>query len=200
VGNVYLTNLASGKTAPPLADPGGASVAVATEIQFSPNGTLLAVGDRGIGNVYVWEVATRRLVATLAPLSVAGAFGGPPLPPLYWFAFSPNGATLAVADGIGDVRLWDTATRTWTATIKDGSGVDLVAFSPDGKTLAIGWGSNVVDLWSIAGHKVVATLNGPGGATNAGTVLALAFSPDGRTLATTDSGGQILLWSVAGYE
>jgi len=200
VGNVYLTNLASGKTAPPLADPGGASVAVATEIQFSPNGTLLAVGDRGIGNVYVWDVATRRLVATLAPLSVAGAFGGPPLPPLYWFAFSPDGATLAVADGIGDVRLWDTATRAWTATIKDGSGVDLVAFSPDGKTLAIGWGSNVVDLWSIAGHKVVATLNGPDGATKAGTVLALAFSPDGKTLATTDSGGQILLWNVAGYD
>ena len=203
-GNVYLADIASGTTAPPLADPGGASVADATEIQFSPNGTLLAVGDRGIGNVYVWDVATGRLITTLTPLSPEGAFGGPPLPPLYWFAFSPNGATLAVADGIGGVRLWDTATRTWTATIKDGSGVDLVAFSPDGKTLAIGQGNNVVELWNVAMHKVVATLNDPNDATanpnNAEAILALAFSPNGKTLATTDSDGQICLWNVAGHD
>jgi serine/threonine protein kinase len=198
-GNVYLTDIANNTTAPPMADPGGASVADSTEIQFSPNGTMLAVGDSGIGNVYVWDVVTRRLIATLTAPSTEG-FGSPPLIPLHWFAFSPNSATLAVADGTGEVRLWDTAAHAWTTTIKDGTGVvNLVAFSPDGKTLAMSQSnSSVTNLWNIAAHTVVATLNEPN--PNTAEIQALAFSPDGKTLATTDSIGQICLWNVAGYD
>src|SRR5262245_15165722 len=60
-------------------------------------------------------------------------------------AFSPDGKTLAVGHGYGNIRLWDVATQKNMATFPSGygqpaCGVNSVTFSPNGKTLAGGGG------------------------------------------------------------
>ena len=107
-------------------------------------------------------------------------------------AFSPDGETLANADG--SATLLDMRTGTLKKTLKPVGGYVLaVAFSPDGRTLA-GAGSNTVatggfggkgrvTLWDIPSGSILHTLSGP-----TGRAQAVAFSPDGRTVAAAGTG------------
>jgi WD40 repeat protein len=58
-------------------------------------------------------------------------------------AFSPDGQTLAVGDGDGDLTLWNAATGQTIAELSESSAVNTLAFSPDGKQLAIAQRDNV---------------------------------------------------------
>jgi WD40 repeat protein len=63
--------------------------------RFSPNGRLLAVGDR-LGRVTVYSTATWRPVTpSLAAGNATGA------------SFTPDGRTLATGTSSGSVQLWD---------------------------------------------------------------------------------------------
>ena len=64
-------------------------------------------------------------------------------------AFSPDGRTLAAANG-DIVQLWDVATGQATATLFGHTEhVWSVAFSPDGRTLASGSMDKTVRLWTL---------------------------------------------------
>ena len=95
------------------------------------------------GKIFLWNVAARTLAATLTDPGSSGVSS---------VAFSPDGATLAAADGNGKIFLWNVAARTLAATFTDprSSGVSSVAFSPDGATLAAGDGNGSICLWHIS--------------------------------------------------
>ena len=119
-------------------------------VAFGPSARTLAVGSvNDIGNAsgaggstYVWDIATRKVTATLT---------GPGSEGVDYVAYGPGGTTLAAADYNGSTYLWDIATKTITATLTDpgSKGVYYVAFAPDGRTLAAADSNGSVYLWKL---------------------------------------------------
>jgi serine/threonine protein kinase len=108
-------------------------------------------------------------------------------------AFSPSGATLAIA--AYGVCLWNIAATGCIPGPRLTTAYS-VAFSPDGTILACGDDTNGrTYLWSVATAKrlLVATLPDPASE----GVDSVAFSPDGKILAAGDANGSTYLWNVA---
>ncbi|GII30098.1 WD40 repeat domain-containing serine/threonine protein kinase [Planotetraspora mira] len=157
--------------------PGDPSV---TQMDFSPDGSLLACGN-GTGDIRMWNVATRRSIADFEGHDDA----------VRSVAFSPDGKTLASGSMDLTVRLWDVATGRTTAVLTDHTDyVWTVAFSPDGKTLASAGWDGTVRLWDVATGRTVDVL------TTDDSVFGVAYSPDGELLATSD-GGTVRLWDTS---
>ena len=164
-----------------------------TSIMFSPDGTTLAWGGMSladVGTIWLWDVSTRRNIATLEHAKGVGSV-----------AFSPDGTILASGAEDNTVKLWDIATQTNIATFEGHKSlVGSLAFSPDGRTLASGSYDNVrgslnntIKLWDVATRHNIATYRHGGQG-----IFSLAFSPDGTTLASGASDGTAILWDVLG--
>jgi uncharacterized protein (TIGR03067 family) len=150
---------------------------------FSPDGKTLASGG---AEITLWDVASGKKTAALGKASTS-------------LAFSPDGKTLA-SGGTGNppsptIELWDAASATSIAVLKDEEEVWCVAFSADNKTLAAG-GAHTLRLWDTATHKKTATLSAWTTNYPPDCVRSVTFSPDGKTLAT-GSMCQVKFWNVA---
>ncbi|MDR0345960.1 MAG: hypothetical protein LBI49_23185, partial [Nocardiopsaceae bacterium] len=169
---------------------------------FSPGSTTLAVAGCRAG-VSVWDIATRRRVATLtSPRCVGGE----------QVIFSPDGRALAQFGGHAvsptgrhyhpATCLWDMATRRET-TLTDSPLLTATsaqgAFSPDGTTLAVADNSGKIYLWNLATRRVTATVPA---SRYCAPLCPIAFSPDGTMLAVGQSDpsgdrGHVYLWNLA---
>ena len=148
-----------------------------TRLSFSPDGATLASRPERDGTIKLWDVASRRNIATLEHLGRINSV-----------VFSPDGATLA--SGAGEtIKLWDVASRRNIATLEHLGRINSVVFSPDGATLASGAGETI-KLWDVASRRNVTTLE-------AYKVNSVVFSPDGATLASGSWEGPIVLWDVS---
>ena len=166
------------------------------QIVFSPDGNTL-VSSSSRSTIQLWDVATRKEIATLATDGAS-------------FALSPDGNTLASVSDDETIRLWDVATRKEIATLKwhgkskwpkKYEGYTSVALSPDGKMLASGTRDGYVQLWDVATRKEIATLEGhPSPYSYPYMVIAMVFSPGGDILASKSQEGTTRLWDVATRE
>ncbi|WP_165974842.1 protein kinase domain-containing protein [Nonomuraea deserti] len=151
-------------------------------IAFSPDGKLLATHSSRDIEARVWEVASRRQVASLeAHMSPAGTSH---------VAFSPDGKLLVT--GSHALRLWNVA--TWRPIgeplmNRQIAGIR-VAFSPDGAVLAATSDGGRARLWDVATRQEL----GPELASHTIALHSVAFSPDGKLLATGGIDG-LWLWS-----
>ena len=116
-----------------------------TEIEFSPDGKLLAVAS-AIG-VWLYDVPTFNEIALLTGHTT----------PVTNMSFSLDGQTLASVDDGSTSRngpticLWDVTTGTLLKTLPGHTDfVSSVHFSPDEHTLASGSHDGTVLLWDIA--------------------------------------------------
>jgi serine/threonine protein kinase len=190
-------------------------------VAYSPNGRLLASGDKD-GEVLVWNMPDG---TSLYPLPANGS-------DVHALAFSPDGKFLltASARGNGDINIWDAETGKPDGALKGHtSGLFEFSFGPDGKTLvSAGWEPKV-RVWDFAARREVQAIDVPGGQWIRSVVVSadgkiavgsgekvflfkpdgqlvntfdtkagpLCFSPDGRLLAgTTWTEGRVTVWDV----
>jgi WD40 repeat protein len=202
-------------------------------IAFSPDGKYLAMGTgyfpppQPEGEIYLFEIATAKKVATLTGhREIVDAV-----------AFSPDGKLLASACRWHDIKLWDMASRKEVASLPHYRALShRLAFSADGKTLFFHGSGNDKNpdagVWSfsIDTRKETNYLKlpadaqaclSPDGKTVAAARLGvvelfdlasgksvatfkhkqplgtMSFSPDGRFLALASDGEFVHLWNVA---
>ncbi|MDE2997525.1 MAG: leucine-rich repeat protein [Gemmatimonadota bacterium] len=110
------------------------------------------------------------------------------------FAFSPDGAFLAIGES-GRVELLDATKRETITTFRHSANtIPTVAFSPDGTLLAAGSKEGTIKVWNVTSETEVATLAG-----HADQVASLDFSSDGSMLASGSFDRTVKLWNVANW-
>ncbi|MCO5999264.1 WD40 repeat domain-containing protein [Actinoallomurus rhizosphaericola] len=161
-------------------------------VALSPDGRYVAaseVDDVG-GEILMWDVITRKLVARLLPSSTVDSTQFDTV------TFSPDGkivAAVALADNV--VHLWDVNTHAKVSTFRIPTDwARAIVFSPDSRILVIETVSDI-QVWDVNSRKKLRTLSTDFGM----EVQNIALGSDGRILAasTRDStAGELLLWDI----
>mgnify|MGYP000919704408 CR=1 FL=1 len=108
-------------------------------------------------------------------------------------SFTPEGATLALGDFNGKVRLRDVPRNAIKAEFQaHDDAVWCSTFYLDGSVLATGGGKGRVRFWDANDGRLLASLDA-----HAGGVRGLCFSPDGSKLATGGVDRTAKIWDVA---
>lgn len=105
---------------------------------------------------------------------------------------SRDGRSLATADDVGDIRIWDLSSGQLKKTFETGQEITALAIDPSGQLLAAGRADHSIGLWNVTtGHLQVELRK------HKDVVNALAFSPDGKTIASGGEDRIAILWDVA---
>jgi WD40 repeat protein len=167
-----------------------------SSVALDPNGQILAVGDRWIGTINLYDTNSGTLLGTL---------NEPDRLPDYDIAvndivFSNNGKLMLTIIKGGPV-MWDLENQT-AIKIEAGciSSIESIVFSQDDKLLMIAGDKTVaisavegrVCIWETQTGQLVASL----GDKNLYTSKFAIFNPDGTMLALDDN-GTIWLWGIS---
>lgn len=166
--------------------------ATITSLAVSPNGKLLASGDE-TGTMKLWDIATRREVASLP-----GHSGR-----VTSFVFSSDGKTLVSTSWDKTVKVWDVIASRERTTLTDHTReVNCAEFSHDGKILATAGADGTLRLWDATKLESIATHDfGPlPNVSYRLTINGIAFSPDDKTVVMACLDGSVKLWDVASRE
>jgi WD40 repeat protein len=165
-----------------------------SDIEFSPDGRLLATTDWGDHTIKVWDVVSRSLLLTIPGHT----------DDVIRLAFSPDGSRLVTASLDQTAILWDVASGeklfcfsshedSVSGRVDSVSGrahsVYGVAFSPDGKLMATSGADKKIRLWDLPSKKERLTFAG-----HTNGIPQVTFSADGKRLATVSWDGASKLW------
>ncbi len=166
-----------------------------TVVAISSDGRVIASAGRDDQTVKIWDVPSKKLLASLArPAAAPPVASGDLWPTL---AIDPQGHRLAVAWGDGTPRIWDIATQLYVAEfIGPPCIINVLEFSADGQTLAAGAreshgqkGQHIILAWRQNGELLCQIPQ------EVWRVNDLAFAPDGKTLASARFDG-VTLWDI----
>lgn len=152
-----------------------------TAVGFSPEGLLVAAGDR-FGGLFVWEAKSGKEFSTLRGHTKA----------ITGVAWRADSNAFASCSEDGTVRVWDmhagTEAAKWAA---HGDGVLAIDWHPSG-VIATAGRDGRVGLWSATGKRVGDL--GPA----ADHVTKVAFTPDAKAVLAGDWSGEVRAWPVGG--
>jgi WD40 repeat protein len=148
-------------------------------IAFSPTGQTVVIADES--SLQYWNLAKKDMLRSMG----AGM--------VYAAVFSPDGRTLAIADGGKSVTLWDLGWwEDYFAPQTHRGSITSLAIAPDSKTvLTASYGRP--RFWEIGSGKLLRPYKKWGWTTG---IKSMAVSPDGRTLALVTT-SRITLWDFA---
>ncbi|MFN2136333.1 MAG: hypothetical protein ACK2UK_10285 [Candidatus Promineifilaceae bacterium] len=157
--------------------------ALVTTAAWSPDGTLVASGDRD-GVVHVWKARDGALQAILS--NHTHAVGD--------LAWSPDGRLLASTGSLADeLMIWDAKGALPLARLGgDGDGLWAVAFSPDGSELAAGSTGGKLFIWQTADWSAPPEQY----RRHESWVSDIAWDQEGRRLLTAGGDKLVLLWDL----
>lgn len=148
-------------------------------VRFSPDGILVASGDRA-GGLVLWEADTGRLYMDLVGHKDA----------IRGIAWRADSNVVASASMDGTVKLWDINNGNQIKSINaHGGGVTAIDMARDGRIVTCGK-DRVVKLWDANGNAVRDFPAMPEAA------LEVAFSHDGAKVIAGDWSGQIRMWNT----
>jgi WD40 repeat protein/predicted Ser/Thr protein kinase len=149
---------------------------------LSPNGLRVASAGKD-GYLRVHELATGRLRWERMVAREATAV-----------AYAPDGRTLAVGAGDGNVRLLRESDGATLSCVQTTSGVRVedLAFSPDGRTLAVCGLEGRLRLWDVRTGTLQHCLDG-----DCPRFWCVAFSSDGKKLWAGARDGRVREWDLA---
>jgi WD40 repeat protein/serine/threonine protein kinase len=165
-------------------DGGNLSVPRFGDLDFSPDGKALVIGD---ANDYL-QVIDLTSGDTKFDVSDAHSEG------IHSVAWSPNGSVIASGsawDG-GPIKLWDAVSGKPLGELEGHtSWISDMVFSKDGMRLYSASGDETIRIWDVGYQRPLAILRG-----SSDEVAGLALSPDGTTLASACKDGVVAFWSA----
>jgi WD40 repeat protein len=105
-------------------------------------------------------------------------------------AFSPDGATLAVADANGDVFIRRTSDWRLLSRLHHDNGATALAFAPGNRLVTAGYNGQIRS-WNLHGGRELKRYTGA-----KGTLWSVDVSPDGKRVAAAGEDGIIRIWPI----
>jgi WD40 repeat protein len=167
-------------------------------VAFAPNGNTLVSGG-GRRRARFWNVLRGEEIVRRGGHEFDGA--------IYSLALSPDGETLAIAGGLGDVTVWDAKTGLRRGVLPDDQEIsrvkydpmvrpDFLAFTPQGDLLVSGSNNrhNSLNIWDVA--TLSRRTRGEG---HPWPLMCVAVSPAGQPrLASSSRDETIRVWNLRG--
>jgi WD40 repeat protein len=161
----------------------------ATNLAFSPNGTLLAAINSK-GEIIVWDTATWQELRRNSQAYTSLIWG---------LAFSPDSTKLLTGGSDGLVKLWNVADLTEIHTFTGHKeSVEAVAFSPDGTLVASASLDGTAKVWQISDFANIASFTlPPRFISNQPRMTGISFNLSGAHLITAATDGNVYVWDIA---
>jgi WD40 repeat protein len=189
-GKMLALDAATGKTKKEFTEPGGKMGKTIFQIEFSPDGNLVATSSRP--DVKIWNTKTGAIIKILTGFNPSDDIN---------LAFTPDGKTLISYSDNSLLKRWNPQTGEAVFTKDLGSTyLGSASFTKDGRFMAVSGGESkkpgVIKIYDTATGELKLSLTG-----HKIESMDTAFSPDGRHLVSrsgyqTDS--ELFLWDTAG--
>jgi WD40 repeat protein len=150
----------------------------AAPVASSPNGHVLAVGDRGM--IHFWDQTNGRQTA------LQGAHADQ----IVSLAFSPDGKRLLSTSADHTLKVWRVPPGE-PELMAHPDEVTCLALSPDGTKVLTGCKDKQARLWDLAKREAIRTFSA-----HTQAVTSVALRGDGAALATGSADKSLIIWST----
>src|SRR6185437_2507165 len=155
-------------------------------LQFSPDGGEIVM-VKNDGSVYVYRVATRKVVTIISARGTSAADA----------AFSPDGEQIVAGYEDGTARVWDIATKLQKTLLTGHTGaIRSVQFSPSGQEIATASHDGTIRVWYAEPRELRAEFTVPTG-NGEFDVLGGAGYVSGQII-TAEASGNVFVYSASG--